>query len=153
MAKYTNISDGPRGAYLKGQLVMAEKGETINADDAPKGWFKRGGKSDDDEDEESGEQGALPRNAPKLRALAKAEEIDLGEAKNADDYRRDRSCPCGENRRERGIKRGLSCPCCSVPRGPSFHRGAAHSVRIGGMDKCLIVGEPVATIPIASVAS
>lgn len=43
MARFTNISDGPRGAYLDGQLVMAEKGETIEADDAPKEWFAREG--------------------------------------------------------------------------------------------------------------
>lgn len=39
MAKVTNISDGPRGAYLKGSLVMAEAGETIEADDYGDEWF------------------------------------------------------------------------------------------------------------------
>lgn len=39
MAKVTNISNGPRGAYLKGQLVMAEVGQTIEADDYADEWF------------------------------------------------------------------------------------------------------------------
>jgi hypothetical protein len=33
MAKVTNISNGPRGAYNEGVLVMADPGETIEADD------------------------------------------------------------------------------------------------------------------------
>ena len=41
--KVTNISDGPRGAYVDGQLVMAEKGETIEADDFNEEWFARAG--------------------------------------------------------------------------------------------------------------
>lgn len=41
MAKYTNISNGPRGAYNKGVLVMAEPGESIEADDAPEEWFAK----------------------------------------------------------------------------------------------------------------
>lgn len=40
MAKVTNISDGPRGAYNKGVLVMANPGETIEADDHNEEWFK-----------------------------------------------------------------------------------------------------------------
>lgn len=39
MASVTNISTGPRGAYLKGVLVMAEAGETIEADDFAEEWF------------------------------------------------------------------------------------------------------------------
>jgi hypothetical protein len=39
MAKVTNISDGPRGAYKDGQLVMANPGETIEADDYAEEWF------------------------------------------------------------------------------------------------------------------
>lgn len=84
MAKVKNISNGPRGAYHKGVLVMANPGETIEADDYAKEWFKAGGKADDD-DADEGDEGALPRNVPKLRAIAKAEEIDLGEAATADD--------------------------------------------------------------------
>lgn len=82
MAKFTNISDGPRGAYLDGQLVMAEKGEVIEADDAPEAWFaKVGSKAAED----GPDDGALPRNVPKLRAIAKAEGIDLGEAGTVDE--------------------------------------------------------------------
>jgi hypothetical protein len=43
MAKVTNISNGPRGAYLKGALVMADPGETIEADDYAEEWFSQGG--------------------------------------------------------------------------------------------------------------
>lgn len=39
MANVTNISNGPRGAYLKGVLVMAEAGEAIEADDFADEWF------------------------------------------------------------------------------------------------------------------
>ena len=39
MAAVQNISNGPRGAYLKGVLVMAEPGETIEADDFAPEWF------------------------------------------------------------------------------------------------------------------
>jgi len=41
MAKFINISTGPRGAYLKGVLVMADPGEEIEADDAPEEWFAK----------------------------------------------------------------------------------------------------------------
>jgi hypothetical protein len=55
MAKVTNISDGPRGAYLKGQLVMANPGETIEADDHNEEWFaapsSKAAKDAKDEDE------------------------------------------------------------------------------------------------------
>lgn len=39
MAKVTNISDGPRGAYKDGVLIMANPGETIDADDHNDEWF------------------------------------------------------------------------------------------------------------------
>lgn len=48
MAKVTNISTGPRGAYLKGQLVMAERGQTIEADDYADEWFAAGDVDPDD---------------------------------------------------------------------------------------------------------
>lgn len=41
MAKVKNISAGPRGAYLKGQLIMAEPDETIEADDFCEEWFEK----------------------------------------------------------------------------------------------------------------
>lgn len=43
MAKVTNISNGPRGAYNKGVLVMADPGQTIDADDYAEEWFGVGG--------------------------------------------------------------------------------------------------------------
>ena len=39
--KVTNIASGARGAYLAGQLVMAEPGETIEADDSVDEWFAK----------------------------------------------------------------------------------------------------------------
>lgn len=39
MAAVTNKSAGPRGAYNGGVLVMAEPGETIEADDFCEEWF------------------------------------------------------------------------------------------------------------------
>ncbi|WP_257541037.1 hypothetical protein [Sphingobium sp. CFD-1] len=45
-AKITNISTGPRGAYLGGVLVMAEVGETIEADDFSDEWFAKAGTAD-----------------------------------------------------------------------------------------------------------
>lgn len=40
-AKVTNISTGPRGAYLGGALVMAQPGETIEVDDFAEEWFAK----------------------------------------------------------------------------------------------------------------
>lgn len=45
MASVRNISNGPRGAYLKGQLVMAEPGQAIEADDFAEEWFASDGAS------------------------------------------------------------------------------------------------------------
>lgn len=82
MAKVKNISDGPRGAYADGTLVFADPGEMIEADDYAKEWFApaRGKAAAADADDD-----ALPRNVPTLRSIAKAEAIDLGHAKSADD--------------------------------------------------------------------
>jgi hypothetical protein len=41
MPKYTNISNGPRGGYLDGKLVMVEVGEDAELDDAPEEWFAK----------------------------------------------------------------------------------------------------------------
>lgn len=46
MAKYTNISDGPRGGYLKGKLVEVAPGEEAELDDAPEEWFAKAGSKD-----------------------------------------------------------------------------------------------------------
>lgn len=73
MAKVTNISNGPRGAYLGGVLVMANPGETIEADDFADEWF------------EEGEGGLSGMSVADLKALAEAENIDIGDAsKKAD---------------------------------------------------------------------
>lgn len=39
MAKFQNISNGPRGAYLGTALIMAEVGQVIEADDVNEEWF------------------------------------------------------------------------------------------------------------------
>lgn len=53
--KVTNISTGPRGAYLKGALVMAERGETIEADDYLEEWFEpTGAVASEDQDDDYG---------------------------------------------------------------------------------------------------
>ncbi len=40
-SKVTNISEGPRGAYLDGVLVIAQPGDTIEADDFSEEWFAK----------------------------------------------------------------------------------------------------------------
>lgn len=76
MAKVTNISTGARGAYLKGQLVMAERGETIEADDYADEWFRTGDVDPDD-------LGSLKK--ADLLAIAATERV----AVEADDNRAD----------------------------------------------------------------
>lgn len=39
MAKVKNISNGPRGAWRGKELVIAEVGEVIEADDFAEEWF------------------------------------------------------------------------------------------------------------------
>lgn len=39
-ATVRNISEGPRGAYLKGAFVQAEPGQAIEADDFAPEWFE-----------------------------------------------------------------------------------------------------------------
>lgn len=64
MAQFKNISTGARGAYLKGELVMAEPGETIEADDAPEEWFAKAGSkaaADPLDHDEDGRKGGAKR--------------------------------------------------------------------------------------------
>jgi hypothetical protein len=64
MTKVRNISDGPRGAYTKdGQLIMAEKGQAIDADDFAPEWFAK-----DDGSDEGGEPGPLDGSVEDLTA-------------------------------------------------------------------------------------
>lgn len=73
MAKVTNISNGPRGAYLDGALIMASPGETIEADDFAEEWF------------EEGTGGLSSLSVAELKTLAEAENVNLGDAsKKAD---------------------------------------------------------------------
>lgn len=46
MAKFTNITKGPRGGYLKGVLVMVPSGAEAELDDAPDEWFAKAGSKD-----------------------------------------------------------------------------------------------------------
>jgi hypothetical protein len=61
MAKVTNISDGPRGAYNDGQLVMAEPGQTIEADDYPEEYFAKASSA---AAKDAAEEAAAPEEAP-----------------------------------------------------------------------------------------
>jgi hypothetical protein len=69
MAKVTNISDGPRGAYLEGKLVMAERGETIEADDFSDEWFAKASSS---AAKDAAEEAAAGDEAPAPEAPAKS---------------------------------------------------------------------------------
>lgn len=70
MARVNNISNGPRGAYLGGVLVMAEAGETIEADDFAEEWFSSENGSTD-------EPGPLDQSVDDLIAyLATIEDAD-----------------------------------------------------------------------------
>lgn len=77
MAKVKNISNGPRGAYLGAMLVMAEAGQVIEADDFADEWFE----------EVDGDEGSdlSKMKVGDLKALAAAENIDLGDATKKDD--------------------------------------------------------------------
>lgn len=77
MTKVKNISNGPRGAYLGGLLVMAEAGQVIDADDFPDEWFE----------EVDGDEGSdlSKMKVGDLKALAAAERIDLGDATKKED--------------------------------------------------------------------
>jgi hypothetical protein len=61
MAKVTNISNGPRGAYNEGVLVMADPGETIEADDFAKEWFANASSA---AAKDAAEEAAAPEEAP-----------------------------------------------------------------------------------------
>lgn len=79
MPKVTNISDGPRGAYHKGVLVMANPGETIEADDFAKEWFK-GGKADADEGSGAPAEKPLAKmNKTELLAIASDEKVEVAD--------------------------------------------------------------------------
>lgn len=43
MAKFVNITSGPKGGYFKGSLVMVEPGQEAELDDAPEEWFAKAG--------------------------------------------------------------------------------------------------------------
>lgn len=78
MPKVTNISTGPRGAYLKGALIMAEPGESIEADDYAKEWFKGSSKSADDAGE-GADKPLAKMNKTELLEAAKAEGVEVEE--------------------------------------------------------------------------
>jgi hypothetical protein len=79
MATVKNISNGPRGVWLSGKLIMVEPGGTTEADDFAPEWFEE----TDDEGPEGDPLSAL--TLPALKALAAEEGTDLGAAtKKAD---------------------------------------------------------------------
>lgn len=76
MPKFTNISNGPRGGYLKGKLVEVQPGAEAELDDAPEEWFAEA-------DEDDGSLSSM--KIGDLKKLAEEEGIDLGDAtKKAD---------------------------------------------------------------------
>lgn len=79
MAQVRNISNGPRGAWQGTVLVVAERGQTIEADDFEPEWFEEVG------GEQGPEEGLPNMTVAELKYLAEAEGIDLGDAaKKAD---------------------------------------------------------------------
>ncbi len=77
MTLVRNISTGDRGAYFDGVLIMAAPGEVIEADDFAEEWFEE---VDGDASDE-----LAKLSVAKLKDLAEAEGIDLGDAtKKAD---------------------------------------------------------------------
>lgn len=70
MTRVINISNGPRGAWLGSLLVMAEAGQTIEADDFAEEWFSETGG-------ESAEPGPLDGSVEELTAhLASVTDAD-----------------------------------------------------------------------------
>lgn len=67
--KVRNISEGPRGAYLKGKLFMAEPGEEIEADDFCEEWFEKA----EPKAKAKAEAKAEPKAKAETEAEAKAE--------------------------------------------------------------------------------
>lgn len=82
MAKVRNISTGPRGAYLKGVYVEAEKSQTIEADDYAEEWFE----VVEGDEPEGGDAPELAKmTVADLKAFAEANAIDLADATKKDD--------------------------------------------------------------------
>lgn len=77
--KVRNISEGPRGAYLKGKLFMAEPGEEIEADDFCEEWFEKA----------EPKAKAEAKAEPKAKAKAKAETETETEAKAEAEVKQD----------------------------------------------------------------
>ncbi|MFN3836776.1 MAG: hypothetical protein ACK4MI_03590 [Brevundimonas sp.] len=90
MAKFTNYTSGPKGVHTTKGLVYVEAGKSAELDvtegeaAAAKatGWFSKP-KVDDDDGDDDKPLGEL--TVAKLRALAEAEAIDLGDATKKDD--------------------------------------------------------------------
>jgi len=77
MAQVKNITQGGRGAYLNGVLIMAAPGQIIEADDFPEEWFEEVG-GDDEAD-------LSKMTVAQLKAFAEANDIDLGDAEKKAD--------------------------------------------------------------------
>jgi hypothetical protein len=91
MAKFTNYTPGPKGVHTTKGLVYIEAGKSAELDvtdgelAAAKatGWFSKPKVEDDDGDDQDKPLAEL--TVAKLRALAEAEQIDLGDASKKDD--------------------------------------------------------------------
>lgn len=89
--KFTNHTAGPKGVHTKNGLVYVEAGKSADLDvtDAEAkaakatGWFSKPKVEDDDDDDQDKPLADL--TVARLRALAEAETIDLGDATKKDD--------------------------------------------------------------------
>lgn len=89
MAKFTNTTSGPKGVYATTGLVYVGAGQTSDDLEVSEGelksakstgWFTIEGEAADD-----GDKGLAGLKVDDLKALALAEEIDLGDAKSKAD--------------------------------------------------------------------
>ena len=77
MAKFTNISDGPRGLHTKDGLLMVERGDTVDVElaegeEPAEEWFAKAGSKAAKEAEEAAEAGeAAPASEPAAEPAAR----------------------------------------------------------------------------------
>lgn len=90
MTKLTNFTSGPKGVHTVGGLVYIGGGQTSEDLDISEGelkaakatgWFSKPKDAEAPEDDDDDSEKALADlTVPKLKALAEAEQIDLGDA-------------------------------------------------------------------------
>lgn len=91
MTKLTNYTSGPKGVHAENGLVYIDPGKSLDVEISEgelaaakkTGWFSKPKHEDDDDDD--GDKALGDLTVAKLRALAEAEQIDLGDATKKDD--------------------------------------------------------------------